>query len=89
MPDPKLLLKLSEVSRVSRFKTVLRIGGMLLFVAGLVCLPVGYGVNPKRDLNFFNNLADLGAFVRVSVVLVAVGLVTMAASCLVPGEIDD
>ena len=38
----------------------LRIAGAATAAAGLLCLPVGYGIDPKRDLSAFSNLADIG-----------------------------
>jgi hypothetical protein len=55
----------------------------------VMCFPVGFGVNPKRDLSLFNNLADLGAFFQMGFALVALGLIGVGLSCLVPGEIDE
>ena len=69
-----------------RVKLVLRIVGVATAAAGLVCLPVGYGINPKRDLSVFNNLADTGMFITLGLILMAVGAVMLAASWFLPGE---
>jgi hypothetical protein len=74
---------------VNRLKTALRIGGVLVFAIGLMCLPIGYGISPKRDLSPFNNLADLGAFIQTGLILIAVGLLLIGASYAVPGEMTD
>ena len=74
---------------MARLKLFLRIGGTLCFLTGIMCLPVGYGVSPKRDLSAFKNLADMHAFVRVGVFLMALGGVAVGASYLTPGRIDD
>jgi hypothetical protein len=67
-------------------KLLLRVVGVAIAAAGLVCLPVGYGINPKRDLSVFNNLADTGIFVTMGLVLIAVGAVLCVASWVLPGE---
>jgi hypothetical protein len=50
-----------------------------------VCLPVGLGVSPKRDLSLFNNLADMGAFIKAALILIPVGLIVAVLSYLLPG----
>ena len=70
-------------------KTVLRIGGTIVAAMGVGCLPIGYGISPKRDLSLFNNLADLGAFIQAGLILIAVGLLLIAASYAVRGELTD
>jgi hypothetical protein len=62
---------------MGRAKLLLRIGGAAIAAFGLVCLPVGYGVNPKRGLSVFNNLADTGIFVTAGLVLIATGAVLL------------
>ena len=74
---------------VNRLKTVLRTGGTVVVAMGIVCLPVGFGISPKRDLSLFNNLADLGAFVQMGLILIAVGLLALGLSFMVPGEMSD
>jgi hypothetical protein len=69
-----------------RAKLLLRIVGVAIAAFGLVCLPVGYSINPKRDLSAFNNLADTGIFVTVGFVLIATGVVLFVASWILPGE---
>ena len=53
---------------------------------GIVCLPVGYGITPKRDLSAFNNLADTGIFVTAGLVLVTTGAVLLGISRILPGQ---
>ena len=48
--------------------------GVVLIVLGLGCFPVGYGINPVRDLSRFENLVDLGLFWKVGVMLVGIGI---------------
>jgi hypothetical protein len=71
---------------VGRVKLLLRILGVASAAGGLVCLPVGYGISPKRDLSVFNNLADTGMFVTLGLILMSVGAVMLALSCFLPGE---
>ena len=81
-----------EVARTGRWmimaraKLLLRTLGVAIPATGLVCLPVGYGINPKRDLSVFNNLADMGIFVTMGLILVAVGAILFVASWVLPGE---
>jgi hypothetical protein len=72
--------------RMRKARALLRAGGVVTFAVGLVCLPVGFGVNPKRDLSLFYNLADLGVFLTIGLILVAAGLVMAILSCLLRGE---
>ncbi len=67
-------------------KLLLRIGGAASLAAGVLCLPVGYGVNPKRDLSAFSNLADMGIFVTSGLIMVAIGAVLLLGSWLLPGK---
>jgi hypothetical protein len=70
---------------MGRAKLVLRIAGVATTAAGVTCFPVGYGINPKRDLSVFNNLADTGMFVTLGLILLAIGAVLLAASSLLRG----
>ena len=71
---------------IGRAKLLLRIAGVVIAAIGIVCLPVGYGINPKRDLSVFNNLADTGIFVTAGLVFIATGAVLVLASWILPGE---
>ena len=71
---------------MDRAKLLIRIVGVASAASGLVCLPVGYGINPKRDLSVFSNLADTGMFVTLGLILIAVGAILLAGSWLLPGE---
>jgi len=74
---------------MSRLKHVLRLGGVVVAVIGLMCLPIGFRVSPKRDLSLFNNLADTGAFIATALVLIPVGLITIVLSYILPGELGE
>jgi hypothetical protein len=67
-------------------KLFLRIGGVVSVAGGALCLPVGYGINPKRDLSVFSNLADTGIFVTLGLVLLAVGALLFLGAWLLPGK---
>jgi hypothetical protein len=71
---------------MGRAKLLLRILGVAPAVLGLTCLPVAYGINPKRDLSVFSNLADTGMFVTAGFVLIAIGATLVLASWMLPGE---
>lgn len=53
-----------------RIKIGLQIAGAAVAALGVLCLPVGFGVNPKRDLSAFFNLADMGIFLKAALVLI-------------------
>jgi hypothetical protein len=72
-----------------RVKTILRVGGIVIAAIGVLCLPLGFGVSPRRDLSFFNNLSDLGAFVGAGLALIALGLIAFGLSSFVRAETDD
>jgi len=74
---------------MKRLKVVLRVGGTLIAVIGLLGLPLGYGVSPKRDLSVFNNVADTGAFIEAAFALILFGLAALLVSCFLPGNLDE
>jgi hypothetical protein len=57
------------------------IGGILLAV-GLMCLPLGFGANPKRDASAFFRAADTGIWLKLGVTLVLSGVVILLLSAL-------
>jgi hypothetical protein len=65
----------------------LRLIGVALIGAGLLCFPVGFGVNPERDLSAFFNLADLGWFVKAGTgLLVSGGILLLASATMSAGR---
>jgi hypothetical protein len=56
--------------------------GVVLCCLGFMCLPAGYGANPKRDLSLFSNFADLGAFLQAGIVLLGAGLIVIGLTLL-------
>ncbi len=68
-------------------KSWTRLAGVLTVAVGVLCLPLGWGVNPKRDLSFFHNLADLGGFVEWGMGIIGTGIIILVLSIFVhPGE---
>jgi hypothetical protein len=65
------------------------VGGTLAAVIGLLGLPLGYGVSPKRDLSVFYNLTDMGVFIEAAFVLILFGLSALVVSCFLPGNLDE
>ena len=63
--------------------------GAAIALVGLGALPVGMGVSPKRDTNFFNNLADTGMFIEYGFLLILIGLVILIGSVFLPPYDDD
>ena len=74
---------------MSNFKTVLRVGGVVLVAIGLMLLPVRNYVFDKRDLSAFHDVAELSAFVQSGLALIVVGLVVFGLSFLIRGELSD
>jgi hypothetical protein len=52
----------------------------------VLCVPIGIGVNPKRDQSAFFNLADMGAFIWTAVVFISFGVLAMLISRWLPGD---
>lgn len=66
--------------KMERAKTVFRVAGTILVALGLLSLPHGPIDNPKRHMNAFAVLADLGAFTQAAWILIAVGAVALILS---------
>jgi hypothetical protein len=71
------------------FKEWGRLLGVLLVCAGVLCLPIGFGVSPRQDLSFFHNLADLNIFFKTGAALVAIGSLVLVASLFLPSAEGD
>jgi hypothetical protein len=71
---------------VAHARPVIRVVALLLGLLRIMCFPAGLGVSPKRDLNAFNNLADVGNFVSIGVTFVGAAAVLFVASFLFPSE---
>ena len=52
--------------------------GIVIALVGLGALPAGVGVSPKRDTDFFNNLADTGMFIKYGLLLILIGIVILS-----------
>ncbi len=74
---------------MSNLKTVLRVGGVVLVLIGLMFLPVRNYVFDKGDLSAFDDVTETGGFLQVALGLVIVGLVSFGLSFLVRGEMSD
>jgi hypothetical protein len=74
---------------VNRVKVFVRVTGAILLILGAICMPIGFGVNPKRDQSIFNNLADMGVFVRWGAILAGCGLILVVAASLLPASPDN
>lgn len=68
---------------------MLRIGGIVVAVIGLMFLPDLSVVPNRRDTSAFNRLADLGAFVHRSPIFVVTGLIAFGASFLIRGDLSE
>ena len=66
-------------------KTWFLIVGVVLCCLGFMCFPMGYGANPKRDTNLFNNFADAGSFIHTGAALFCAGFLVIALTLLIPG----
>ena len=75
---------------IHRIKLGFQIAGVVLAAVGVLCLPVGLGVNPKRDLSAFFNLADMGMFLKGALILIPFGAIVFAVGYVLPrGEPED
>lgn len=65
--------------------------GIVIALLGAMALPLGMGMGvfPKRDTNFFNNLADTGMFIKYGFVMISVGIVVLIASVFIPPHDED
>jgi hypothetical protein len=80
---------LTSVARRTRLKTVLRIGGTVIVLIGLMFFPARNLVFNKGDTSAFHRIADLGAFVPWGATCVIVGLLAIVASCLIRADLSD
>ena len=53
------------------------IAGIGLCGLGVICLPLGFGISPKRDLSLFDAFADTGAFALTGLGLISLGLIAI------------
>ena len=56
---------------MGRFKSMLRIGRIVMIVIGGFCLPWPRGDNPKQDLSVFYLVRSMHAFVKMGMILIA------------------
>jgi hypothetical protein len=63
-----------------------RVLGFVLLGFGFLCLPVGIGASPKRDTSVFFNVADMGLYLKVALILMPLGLVVIIVSFFLPGD---
>ena len=60
--------------------------GAVLFSLGLMCLPMGFGANPKRDTSAFLRTADTGPWLQLGLILTVVGIVVFVFAWLFPKD---
>lgn len=70
---------------MDRIKLGFQIAGVAVTAVGVLCVPVAFGVNPKRDLSAFFNLADMGMFLKAALVLIPLGSIVFALGYMLPG----
>jgi hypothetical protein len=69
----------------SRVKALLRIGGILLMVIGLMFMPAwGRELGPKSTI--FSWIGLTGMFAKQGMLMIAIGAVAFAASWLIRGD---
>ncbi|MBE2179266.1 MAG: hypothetical protein IAE97_02230 [Chthoniobacterales bacterium] len=67
-------------------RDIIRITGIALITAGVICLPVGWPPpSPKAWTSVFTMMAHVGEFFVIAVILLALGLALVGATCL-PGS---
>ena len=67
-------------------RVVIRVAGVVISTIGFLCLPVGFGANPKRDTSLFFNFADLGLYLQLALILIPAGVVLALLSFLLPRD---
>ena len=67
-------------------RIVVRAIGTVVSMLGLLCLPVGFGANPKRDTSLFSNFVDLGLYLQLPLILIPAGIVILLLSFLLPRD---
>lgn len=75
-----------EESKMRKFKYWFLGSGIVIVAVGLQCLGIGFGISPKRDTSFFNNIADMGGFLTPAGILLAAGAFFILVSCLIKDE---
>jgi hypothetical protein len=80
--------KLKSDQTVKRLKVFAGVTGMVLLILGVICMPIGYGVSPKRDQSAFYNLADMSAFLLWGSVLAGFGLILLVVAFTLPARFD-
>lgn len=70
----------------ARMKDSLRTGGIVLALMGLLCMPAGAGISPKRDIHIFAWIADTGAFLKASLWCFGIGISLLLLSFLIPAK---
>jgi hypothetical protein len=63
--------------------------GIVIALVGLGALPLGVGVAPKRDTNFYYNPADTGIFIKYGLLLILIGIAILIGSIFLPPYDDD
>ena len=71
-----------------RLKPILRVGGILLAMLGLMFLGTTFS-QAEDTPSAFLDIARMGGFSRVGLLLLAVGATAIVASLVVPGQTDD
>jgi hypothetical protein len=74
------------LARMRRAKEILRIGGICTAVVGVLALPFPR-TNPKAiTQSLFEQLAATGAFTQPGLILICVGLGSLALAALLPSS---
>ena len=69
---------------MEKFKYWFLGSGIVVVAVGMSCLPLGFGLSPKRDTSIFNNISDTGAFINpITVALLAVGILLIIISLFI------
>lgn len=81
--------QLSAIERRARWKTALRVGGVILVGVGVIFLPATHQVFSERGLSVFSDVADTGALAGWGVACIAAGVLAVVVSVLIPGDVQD
>ena len=77
MTDPKHKRTLDRIMWLSRLKTLLRLGAIVLIVVGVMFVLSGHR-GPKTTI--FNRIAGFGTFRGPAMILIGAGAIALAAS---------
>lgn len=88
MTDPKHKSMLNRIMWLSRLKTLLQLGAIVLICAGVMFILSGHrGDSPKATI--FDRIVSFGTFRKPAVVLIGAGAIALAASWFIREDLHE